>query len=80
MGGTCSIVVSPGQLSCANRLVGRVVKASASRAEDTGFKSRLCPDFFPGSSYTSDFNIGTPVATLRDALHYRVSVGTGWPV
>ena len=31
--------------SLGNRLVGLVVKASASRAEDHGFKSRLCRDF-----------------------------------
>ena len=29
-----------------NRLVGLVVKASTSRVEDPGFKSRLCRDFF----------------------------------
>ena len=34
---------------------------------------------FPGSSYTSDFKIGTAVATLPGAWHYRVSAGTGWP-
>ena len=37
-----------------NRLVGLVVKASASKAEDPGFESRLRPDFFPGSSHTSE--------------------------
>ena len=31
-----------------HRLVGLVVKASASRAEDPGFESRLRPDFFRG--------------------------------
>ena len=41
-----------------------MVKASASRAEDPGFNSRLrCGDFC-GSSHTSDLKIGTPVATL----------------
>ena len=30
------------------RLVGLVVKASASRAEDPGFESRLSRDFFRG--------------------------------
>ena len=34
---------------------------------------------FPGSSHTSHFKIGTPVATLPGAWHYRVSAGTGWP-
>ena len=61
-------------------LVGLVVKASASRAEDRGFESRLRRDFFFSvSSHTSDFKIGTPVATLPRAWHYRVSAGTGRP-
>ena len=34
-----------------NRLVGLVVKASASRAEDPGFESRLRRDFFGVESY-----------------------------
>ena len=53
-------------------------KASASRAEDPGFESCLCRDFF-GSSHTSDLKIGTPVATLPGAWCYRVSAGTGQP-
>ena len=55
-----------------------MVKASASRAEDPGFKSRLRRDF-PGSSHTRDLNIGTPLAALSGAWRYRVSAGTGWP-
>ena len=62
----------------ANRLVGLEVKASASGAEDPGFQSRLRRDF-SGSSHTSDFKIGTPVANLPGAWHYRVSAGTGRP-
>ena len=61
-----------------HRLVGRVVKASASRAEDPGFEFRLHRDF-SGSSHTSDLKIGTPVATLPGACRYRVSAGTGRP-
>ena len=38
-----------------------------------------CAKIFPGSSYTSDKNIGTPVATLPNAWRYRVSAGTGQP-
>ena len=53
-------------------------KASASRGEDPGFESRLRRDF-SGSSHTSDFKVGTPVATLPGAWRYRVSAGTGWP-
>ena len=48
-----------------------MVKASASRAEDPGFESRLRRDFF-------GVKIGTPVATLPDAWCYRVSARTGW--
>ena len=62
-----------------DRLVGLVVKASASRAEGPGFESRLRQGFFSGSSHTSDLKIGTPVATLPGAWRYRVSTGTGRP-
>ena len=61
-----------------DHLVGLVVKASASRAEGPGYESRLWRDVF-WSSPTSDFKIGTPVATLPGAWHYRVSAGTGRP-
>ena len=61
-----------------NRLVGLVVKVSASRAEDPGFESRLRRDS-SGSSHTSHLNIGTPVGTLPSARRYRVSAGTGQP-
>ena len=56
--------------------VGLVVKASASRAEDPGFESRLGRDF-SGSSHTSDLKFGTPVATLPGAWRYGISAGTG---
>ena len=59
-------------------LIGLVVKASSSGADDPGFESRLQRDFF-GPSHTSDLQIGTPVATLPDACHYRVSAGMGRP-
>ena len=39
------------QASQSDRLVGLVVKASASRAEDPGFESRLRRDFFGVESY-----------------------------
>ena len=38
-------------LRVADRLAGLVVKASASRAEDPGFESRLRRDFFGVESY-----------------------------
>ena len=61
-----------------HRLLGLVVKASASRAGDPGFESRLRRDF-PGSSHTSDLKIRTPVATPPGAWRDRVSTGTGRP-
>ena len=62
------------------RLVGLVVKASVSRAEDPGFESPApCCGIFSGSSHTSDLKTGTPVATLPGAWRYRVSAGTGRP-
>ena len=47
-------------VSHGNRLVGLVVKVSALRVEDPGFKSRLRRDFFwggGGSSHTSDLKL-----------------------
>ena len=57
-------------------LVGLVVKASAARAEDPGFESRLLRDFSGVESY---LKTGIPVATLPGAWRYRVSAWTGWP-
>ena len=62
-----------------NCLAGKVIKASALRAADPGFESRFLHEDFSGSSHTSDLKIGTPVATLSSAWHYRVSTGTGRP-
>ena len=61
-----------------DRLGGLVAKASTSRVVGPGFESRLRQDF-SGSSHTSDFKIGTPVATLPGAWRYRVIAGTGRP-
>ena len=55
-----------------------MVKASASRAEDPGFTSRLRRDF-SGPSHTSDSKIGTPEATLPGAWRYRVNTATSRP-
>ena len=38
-----------------------------------------CVDILPGSNHTSELKIGTPVAALPGAWHYRVRDGTGWP-
>ena len=59
-----------------DRLVGLVVKASASRAEGPGFESRLRRDF---SGFFGDLKLGTPVVTLPGVWRYRVSAGTGRP-
>ena len=67
--------VSPSYL---DRLLGLVVKASASRADSIPGSNPACAGIFPGSSHTSDLKIGTPVATLPGAWRYRVSTGTGW--
>ena len=64
------------KLTHLQRLDGLVVKASASRAEDPVFESRLRRDF-SRLSHTSDSKIGTPVATLQGAWRYRVKTGTG---
>ena len=61
-------------------LVGLMVNASSSRAEDSGLDSRLCRGDFSWSSLTSDLKIGAPVVTLPGVWHYRVSAGTGWPL
>ena len=55
-----------------------MAKAYTSESEDPGFESSLRQDF-SRSSQTSDFKIGTPVATQSGAWHYRVSAGTGQP-
>ena len=62
-----------------HRLVGLVVRASASREQGPVFESLLTVWEFYGSTHTTDLNTGTPVATLSGARRYRVSTGTGWP-
>ena len=61
-----------------NRLTGLVVMASASRAEDPGFPSRLRRGDISGLSHTSDLKTGTPVATLSSVRSYRGSAWTVW--
>ena len=56
-----------------DRLVGLVVRASASRAEDPGLDSRLRRDF-SGSSHTCDLKTGNPVAALPGAGIVRPGV------
>ena len=61
--------------SACHRLVGLVVKASASRVEDLDFDSCLRRGDFSGSSHTSDLRMSTPVVTLPGAWRY----GPDWP-
>ena len=59
-----------------DHLVGLVVKTSASREADLGSISACSVDlYFSGSSRTSDFKTGTPVAALPFAWRYRVTGG-----
>ena len=60
------------------RLVGLVVKSPASRAADRSSIATFA-GIFSGSSHTSDFKIGSPVATLPCAWRYRFNAGNGWP-
>ena len=61
------------------RLIGLVVKVSASRAEDLGCKPHLCHGIFLGRVIPVALKIGTSVAIMPGMWHYRVSAGTGWP-
>ena len=58
-----------------NLLVGLVVKAPRERKIPGSNPARA--GILPGSSHTSEFKIGTPLATLPAAWRYRVSAGTG---
>ena len=64
--------------SIAYRLLGLVVRRLPWERMVLG-SNPTCAGIFPGSSHTSDLNIGTPVATLPGAWRYRVSAGTGRP-
>ena len=60
------------------RLVGSVVRRPPRERKIPG-SNPACAGIFSGSSHTSDFKIGTPVAALPGAWRYRVSAGTGRP-
>ena len=59
-------------------LVGLVVRRPPRDRKVQG-SNPACEGIFSGSSHTSDFKIGTPLATLPGAWRYRVSTGTGRP-
>ena len=61
-----------------DRLVGLVVRRSPWKRKILG-SNPACARIFSGWSHTNDLKIGTPVATLPGAWHYRVSAGSGWP-
>ena len=63
-------------LSLKDRLVGLVVRLPPLEWK---IPNPAYDGIFSGSSHTSDFKIGTPVATLPGAWRYRVSAGTGQP-
>ena len=91
----CFVLVEQGDQSDGHHLSDYVVKMSDSSAEGTVSLAQwlrcpprerkipssnlACAKIFPGSSHTSDLEIGTPVATLPDTWRYRVSAGTAWP-
>ena len=64
--------------SFCSRLVGLVVKASASRAADLGSNPAFDLDLFP-DRVIPVIKIGTPVATLPAAWCHRVNAGTSRP-
>ena len=61
-----------------DRVVGLVIRRLPRERKIPG-SNPACAGIFLGSSHTSDLKIGTPVATLPGAWHYRVSTGTGRP-
>ena len=71
-------LIIPGNLLSKYRLVGLVVRRlpleRKIRVSNPAFAG-----IFLGLSHTSYSKIGTPVATLPGAWHYRVSAGIGWP-
>ena len=68
----------PNRFAEADRLDGPVVRRSPPERKIPG-SNPACAGNFSGSSHTSDFKIGTPVATLPGAWRCRVSTGTGRP-
>ena len=72
----------PWPLLTARRVVGLVVKVSASRGADLGSIPASGVDgfffcFFFRSSHNTDLKISNPVTTLPDAWRYRVNAWTG---
>ena len=65
-------------VSDVHRLVGLVVRRPPRERKVPG-SNPAGAGIFSGSSHTSDFKIGTPVATLPGAWRYGVSAGTGRP-
>ena len=59
-----------------DHLVGRVVRHPPQEWKIPG-SNPACAGIFSGSSHTSDLKIGTPVAALPGAWHWRYRVGTG---
>ena len=60
----CLMITTDARFLNAKRLVGLVVKASASRAEEPGFDSRLLRWDFSGWRHTSDLKSNALLATV----------------
>ena len=73
-----SCIIGPFSVLSGDGLVGLVVRRPPRERKIPG-SNPTCTGIFSGSSHTSDFKIGTPVATLPGAWRYRVSAGTGRP-
>ena len=72
-------VLSQGERHRSRRLVGLVVKASASGTGRPGFDSCLRRESFSRSSHTRDLKTGTPMVTLPDLWRLKVRAGAGRP-
>ena len=62
--------LNPARSHQGDRLVGLVVKASASRAEGPGFESRLRRDFFGVESYQAPGVIGSALGLVGPVSVY----------
>ena len=72
------LTMAAGSILNTNCLAGLVVRRPSQEWKMPG-SNPACAWIFSGSSHTSDWKIGTPVATLPGAWWYRVSTGTGQP-
>ena len=62
-----------------SRLVGLVVKASASTVAVVGSSPAVAVHPLAGSRHATDSRTASPAPTLPGAWRFRVGAGTGWP-